>query len=105
MQHFVDFLYDAHLETEIVLKHFEDFLQLADKYALDHLKLQTEDILIKNLSTELMTNFYALGDLYNAKNLKEAAKTFIANNKDCFKDKEFLKQLHKLSIQRELWRS
>ena len=100
LHHFVDFLYDTFLKTKIILQHYEDFLHLAEKYDIKHLKLQTEDVLIKNLSTDLMINYYVLGDLYNAENLKEAAKIFIVSNKDCFKDKEFTKQLQKFNPER-----
>ena len=100
LQHFVDFLYDTTLDTEIVLKHYEEFLNLSEQYDIKRLKLQTEDILMKNLSTELMTDYYVLGDLYNAENLKEAARTFMVNNKDWFKDKEFTEQLQKLHPER-----
>ena len=96
LQNFVNFLYDTTLDDEIVVKLYEDFLHLSDMYDVGHLKLQTENILIKNLSTVSMINYYVLGDLYNAKNLKEAARTFIANNKDCFKDEEFTNQLQKI---------
>ena len=102
LQHFVYFLYDTTLDKEVVLRHYEDFLHLADKYDIGHLKLQIEDVLIKNLSTDVMINFYILGDLYNAKNLKEAARTFLVNNKDCFKDKEFSKQMQRLDPEKIL---
>ena len=100
LQNAVNFLYDTTLDEEIVLKHYEDFLHLSDKYDIGHLKLQIEDVLIKNLSTDLMTNYYVLGDLYNAKNLKEAARNFMVNNKDCFKKEEFTNQLKKLNPDR-----
>ena len=100
LQHFVDFLYDSNLDKEVVLKYYEEFLHLAEMYDIGHLKLQIEDILIKNLSMDVMISYYVLGDLYNAKNLKEAARTFLINNRDCFKDKEFSKQLQKLNPER-----
>ena len=100
LQHFVDFLYDTTLDKEVVLKHYEDFLNLAEMFDIDHLKLQIEDVLIKNLSTDVMTSYYVLGDLYNAQILKEAARVFLVNNRDCFKDKEFIKQLQKLNPER-----
>ena len=88
------------VNEEVVFRHFEDFLQLSDKYDIGNLKLQIEEILIKNLSKDLMTDFYVLADLYNAENLKEAARNFIAHNKDIFKDKEFTKQLEKYNPKR-----
>lgn len=97
LQHWVNFLYDTTIKKEIVMKYFEDFLHFSDKYDIQLLKLLTEDVLIKNLSTDLMLSYYTLGDLYNAENLKEAAKTFIVKNKECFKDQEYTSQLQKLN--------
>ena len=90
LQSFVDFFYESSVKADILLKYHEEFLNLSEQYDLELLKLLTEYVLIKNLSVQNMAEYFMLADLFNAQELRDAARKFLINNKDCFKEDDYL---------------
>ena len=83
---FVSSFYSKKVPQEILEKHLEKFLTLADSYDVASLKLQVEEAAIKLLTTENMVDMFYLGDLYHAIKLKEASEFLISRNKEILKE-------------------
>ena len=62
--------------------HVEDLLKAADRYQVEPLKAICEEKLCKFVDVENCVSFLALGDMYHADNLKRAALSFIACNRN-----------------------
>ena len=82
MKNFIRFLYTNNIKDRILLQKSEIFLDLAEQYDLGLLKLKTEAVMIKNLSTDNMLDYFLLGEHFRAENIKEASKIFIDSNKE-----------------------
>ena len=63
-------------------------------YDLAPLKLQTEEVATEALTKDNMVDMYALSDLHNADNLKEASKLFIKKNREELKKKDLTEYPH-----------
>ena len=85
---FVEFFYSKTISKDVVEKHYEKLLYLSEEYDLDLLKMIVMDVMLKNLTTETMVEYFLLGDLYNCQEIKEASKKFILSNKEYFKSKD-----------------
>ena len=73
---FVEFIYTAKLDKEILAKEAVSFLELGDKYQMPGLKELAEEEMMTQLSRENMVKLLAISDLYRAKELREAAIKF-----------------------------
>ena len=70
---FVKFIYTGDLEEGILKEHTVAFLELGDKYDVKVLKDLAEAEMLKQLDKKNMVKYVSIGDLFNAKNLFEAA--------------------------------
>jgi len=77
---FVEFIYTAKLDKEILAKEAVSFLELGDKYQMPGLKELAEEEMMTQLSRENMVKLLAISDLYRAKELREAAIRFTKLN-------------------------
>ena len=77
---FVEFIYTAKLDKEILAKEAVSFLELGDKYQMPGLKDLAEEEMMTQLSRENMVKLLAISDLYRAKELCEAAIKFTKLN-------------------------
>ena len=77
---FVEFIYTAKLDKEILAKEAVSFLELGDKYQMPGLKELAEEEMMTQLSRENMVKLLAISDLYRAKELREAAVKFTKLN-------------------------
>jgi len=77
---FVEFIYTAKLDKEILAKEAVSFLELGDKYQMPGLKELAEEEMMTQLSRENMVKLLAISDLYRAKELHEAAIKFTKLN-------------------------
>ena len=77
---FVEFIYTAKLDKEILAKEAVSFLELGDKYQMPGLKELAEEEMMTQLSRENMVKLLAISDLYRAKELREAAIKFTKLN-------------------------
>ena len=85
---FVGFFYSRKIPQEVLEEHLESFLTLADSWDVAPLKLEVEEAAIELLSTENMVDMFYLGDLYRAKQLKEASEFLISRNKEVLKGQD-----------------
>ena len=77
---FVEYIYTAKLDKDILEREAIAFLEVGDKYQVPGLKELAEEEMIVQLSRENMVNLLALSDLYRAKELREAAIKFTKLN-------------------------
>merc|ERR1711971_99360 len=77
---FVEYIYTAKLDKDILEKEAIAFLEVGDKYQVPGLKELAEEEMINQLSRENMVNLLALSDLYRAKELHEASIKFTKLN-------------------------
>ena len=73
---FVEFIYMAKLDKDILVKEAVSFLEQGDKYQISGLKELAEEEMMNQLSRENMVKLLAISDLYRAKELREAAIKF-----------------------------
>jgi len=78
---FVKFFYTGVVDEEILKENAVSFLDLGEQYDLAGLKAIAEQTMIANLNTDNMLNFFQAGDLYKAKKIKAAAKSFLRQNR------------------------
>jgi len=78
---FVEFFYTGHVDDDILRDNAVSFLDLGEKYDLSGLKAIAEQVMTVNLDKENMISYFLAGDLYNGKNIRAAAKTFLRQNK------------------------
>jgi len=78
---FVKFFYTGLVDEEILKENAISFLDLGEQYDLAGLKAIAEQTMIANLNTDNMLNFFQAGDLYKAKKIKAAAKSFLRQNR------------------------
>jgi len=78
---FVKFFYSGLVDEEILKENAVSFLDLGEQYDLAGLKAIAEQTMIADLSTDNMLNFFQAGDLYKAKKIKAAAKSFLRQNR------------------------
>ena len=77
---FVEFIYMAKLDKDILVKEAISFLELGDKYQMPGLKDLAEEEMMTQLSRINMVKLLAISDLYWAKELREAAIKFTKLN-------------------------
>ena len=77
---FVEYIYTAMLEKDILEREAIAFLEVGDKYQVPGLKELAEEEMINQLTRENMVNLLALSDLYRATELREAAIQFTKLN-------------------------
>ena len=82
VSNFVDYFYTRTVPREVLKDNLDSFLTLSELYELDPLKLQTEEAAAEAMTTDNMVDMFALSDLHNAGNLKEASVLFIKKNRD-----------------------
>ena len=97
VDNFIGFLYGRDIESDVLLANDKFYLDLAEAYNIELLKLKTEKILIEVLSQDNMVDLYVISDLYNASYLNEEAKKFMVLNKDSLKNIDLKKQLKSVS--------
>ena len=97
VENFIGFLYGRDIESDVLLANDKFYLDLAEAYNIELLKLKTEKILIEVLSQDNMVDLYVISDLYNASYLNEEAKKFMVLNKDSLKNIDLKKQLKSVS--------
>ena len=77
---FVEFIYTAKLDKDILVKEAVSFLEQGDKYQISGLKELAEEEMMNQLSRENMVKLLTISDLYRAKELREAAIKFTKLN-------------------------
>ena len=70
---FVRFMYCGDLEKGMLEMHALAFMELGEKYDVQHLKLLTEGEMLRQLDRKNMVEFLYIGDLFNANKVFEAA--------------------------------
>ena len=93
IDNFLSFIYGHKIDPEILLTNNKFFLDLAEAYNIEMLKLKTEKILIENMEKENMIELFVLSEHYNCSYLGEEAKKFMVLNKDALKTKDLNSQL------------
>jgi len=71
----LQFMYTG--QTEIILGHAQEWLQIADMYEISRLILLAEKKLSRNITVENAAEFYHYALLYNSKRLKYKSLKFI----------------------------
>ena len=77
---FVEFIYTAKVDKDILAKEALSLLEVGDKYQVPGLKELAEEEMMKQLNRENMVKLLAISDLYRAKDLREAAIRFTKLN-------------------------
>ena len=77
---FVEYIYTAKLDKDIIEREAIAFLEMGDKYQVPGLKELAEEEMIIQLTRENMVNLLAVSDLYRAKELREATIKFTKLN-------------------------
>ena len=77
---FVEYIYTAKLDKDILEREAVAFLEVGDKYQVPGLKELAEEEMINQLTRVNMVNLLALSDLYRAKELREATINFTKLN-------------------------
>ena len=96
---FVEFIYTAKLDKEILAKEAVSFLELGDKYQMPGLKELAEEEMMTQLSRENMVKLLAISDLYRAKELREAAIKFTKLNMAWIRsDEARMEEVEKLNV-------
>jgi len=96
---FVEFIYTAKLDKEILAKEAVSFLELGDKYQMPGLKELAEEEMMTQLSRENMVKLLAISDLYRAKELREAAIKFTKLNMSWIRsDETRMEEVKKLNM-------
>ena len=96
---FVEFIYTAKLDKEILAKEAVSFLELGDKYQMPGLKEVAEEEMMTQLSRENMVKLLAISDLYRAKELREAAIKFTKLNMAWIRsDEARMEEVKKLNV-------
>jgi len=78
---FVKYFYTGHVEEASLKENVVSFLDLGEKYDLPGLKAIAEQAMIAMLDKENMLSFFLAGDLYQGEKIREAAKTFLRQNR------------------------
>ena len=96
---FVEFIYMAKLDKDILVKEAVSFLELGDKYQMPGLKELAEEEMMTQLSRENMVKLLAISDLYRAKELREAAIKFTKLNMAWIRsDEKRMEEVKKLNM-------
>ena len=74
VRYFVHYFYTKKVPEEVLEENLESFFSLAEKYDLQPLKLQAEEVAVKRLTTKNMVGMLHLADLYRAQQLREASE-------------------------------
>ena len=77
---FVETIYTGKLSASILQKEAYSFLQIGDKYQIRGLKDLAEEEMINQLDRENMVKLLAIGDMFRAQELREAALKFTKAN-------------------------
>ena len=86
VEHFVGYFYRGKVPQEVMVKHLDSFLALADFYDVGALMLQTEQAAVTVLTCGNMLDMFVLSDLYRANKLREASELLIKRYKTNLKD-------------------
>ena len=96
---FVEYIYTAMLEKDILEREAIAFLEVGDKYQVPGLKELAEDEMIDQLNRENMVHLLALSDLYRAQELREAAIKFTKLNMSWIRsDEARMEEVKKLNV-------
>jgi len=91
VKYFVEYFYSRKVLVSVLEENLESFLSLSEEYDLGPLKLQAEQVAIKELTTENMLEMYLLADLYRAQHLKEASEFLMTRNREVVKQMDLSK--------------
>jgi len=93
--HLLKFIYKGYIEADVLEKFAESLFKAADFYAINDLKRICEKILMRQLTLKNMLEYYVLGDMYKASELKSTSKNLIViNSKELLKQKDWKSQLN-----------
>jgi len=81
VEHFIKFFYTLKMEEEVLEKHSEKFLKIADQYDDPKLKAYVTNFLQSRLTKETVLDIVLAAHSYNAPELKTAAIEIIVKNK------------------------
>ena len=99
---FVKYFYTGHVEEECLKENVVSFLDLGEKYDLPGLKAIAEQAMIAMLDKENMLSFFLAGDLYQGGKIREAAQTFLRQNRKSLVEdegwEEALKGRHRICM-------
>ena len=96
---FVEYIYTAKLDKDILEREAVSFLEVGDKYQVPGLKELAEEEMIVQLTRENMVKLLALSDLYRAKELREATIKFTKLNMSWLReDQERMAELKKVAM-------
>ena len=96
---FVEYIYTAKLDKDILEREAVSFLEVGDKYQVPGLKELAEEEMIVQLTRENMVKLLALSDLYRAKELREATIKFTKINMSWLReDQERMAELKKVAM-------
>ena len=70
---FVRFMYTGELEIDMLQMHAVAFLELDDKYDIQHLKILAEGEMLRQLDKKNMVEFFSIGEHFRANRILEAA--------------------------------
>lgn len=73
----VRYIYSGTIEEAKLEQYAEELIVVADKYALDHLKLLCERNLVARIDAQTAPRFLRLADLYSAETLHQMSLDFI----------------------------
>ena len=97
---FVEYIYTAKLDKDLLEREAISFLEMGDKYQVPGLKELAEDEMIDQLNRENMVHLLALSDLYRAQELREAAIKFTKLNMSWLReDQGKMDELKKLDME------
>ena len=89
---FVKFLYSINIEETFLDRNLEILLRLGNKFQIQELKDKVESRMLQLLTKENMVCFLLAGHIYEAGEIKEAAKRMIKTNLDWFEGRPELKE-------------
>ena len=89
---FVKFLYNIKIEKLIFDQNLESFLGLGNKFQIQELKVMVEFRMLQILTQHNMVCFMVAGHVYEAREIKEAAKRMIKTNLGWFEGRVELKE-------------
>ena len=97
---FVEYIYTAKLDKDLLEREAISFLEMGDKYQVPGLKELAEDEMIDQLNKGNMVQLLALSDLYRAQELREAAIKFTKLNMSWLReDQGKMDELKKLDME------